>query len=47
MSLTPNFYCLTRPNGRAYVVPGKELPSMPLYLSTERACAAACMLNFR
>ena len=47
MSLNPNFYCLSRANGRSYVVPGKELTGMPLYLTTERSCASACMLNIR
>ncbi|KAG2440759.1 hypothetical protein HXX76_003616 [Chlamydomonas incerta] len=44
-TLTPTFYCLTRPNGLAYMVPGEQLEGSPQYVESELACGVACMIN--
>ncbi|KAG2489770.1 hypothetical protein HYH03_011721 [Edaphochlamys debaryana] len=43
-TLTPGFFCLARPNGLAFIVPGELLPRMPTNPDTEAQCATSCML---
>ncbi|KAG2483972.1 hypothetical protein HYH03_017217 [Edaphochlamys debaryana] len=44
-TLSPTFYCLDRPDGLAFIVPGEQLPRYnPLYTPSETECATACML---
>ncbi|KAG2491888.1 hypothetical protein HYH03_009840 [Edaphochlamys debaryana] len=45
VSLNPDYFCLARPNGYAFMVPGVQLSGSPVALTSEQQCAAACMLR--
>ncbi|KAG2424121.1 hypothetical protein HXX76_014795 [Chlamydomonas incerta] len=47
VSSQTSFYCLTRPNGLAYMVAGERLPNTPLSTANEADCAVSCMVQPR
>ncbi|KAG2485484.1 hypothetical protein HYH03_015758 [Edaphochlamys debaryana] len=44
-TLKPKFFCVSRPNGLAYAVPGIQLPRSPRIVEDERECALWCMIE--